>query len=51
MAKVKERKRWSIVCLCGHENHIIKTFCQKCGRRIRGIITPFSAERKMPTSL
>jgi uncharacterized OB-fold protein len=49
MARVKERKRWSVTCgKCGHENHVIRTFCEKCDTRIKGIVTPLSHESKMP---
>jgi rRNA maturation endonuclease Nob1 len=46
------RVKWTRTCpYCKHENHAVNVFCEKCGRRIKGIITPFSSERRMPTSM
>jgi len=51
MALVKNRKKWSVTCgKCGHENHAIKVYCEKCGTRVKGIVTPLSSDSKMPTS-
>jgi uncharacterized OB-fold protein len=51
MALVKKRKKWSVTCdKCGHENHAIKVYCEKCGTRIKGIVTPLSPDSRMPTS-
>jgi len=48
MAQIK----WSRICrYCKHENHAALVFCEKCGRRIRGIITPLSCKRMKPKAL